>query len=185
MANLIFSAIASLDGYIADEQGNFDWGQPDEEVHAFVNDRERSVGTHLYGRKMYEVLSAWETDPSFTEGSPVLSDYAQIWQAADKIVYSTTLADVATRRTRIERTFDPGAVARLKSDASTDLAIGGPNLAASAFRAGLVDEVCLYVMPVVVGGGNQALPDGVRLALELAEEQRFGNGTVFLRYRAR
>ena len=185
MAGLTFSAIASLDGYIADEHGNFEWAAPDEEVHAVVNDRERAVGTYLLGRRMYEVMSAWETVPELAEGSPITRDYAQIWQAATKVVYSTTLDAVATRRTRIERTFDAEAVRRLKEEAAGELAIAGPNLAGHAFRAGLIDEVRLYLVPTIVGGGNRALPDGVRLDLDLTEEHRFGNGTVFLQYRCR
>jgi dihydrofolate reductase len=180
MARLIYSAIASLDGYVADADGNFDWSAPDEEVHAFVNDLERSVGTYLYGRRMYEVLVAWET---MSDPEPVMRDYAEIWRAADKIVYSTTLEDVASERTRIEREFDPEAVRRLKDEAASDLSVGGPHLAAEALRSGLVDEVNLLLAPVIIGGGNPALPDGVRLQLELIDERRFAGGTVHLRYR--
>jgi dihydrofolate reductase len=180
MAKLIYSAIASLDGYVADADGNFDWSAPDEEVHAFVNDLERSIGTYLYGRRMYEVLVAWET---MDDDEPVMRDYAEIWRAADKIVYSTTLEDVASERTRIEREFDPEAVRRLKDEAASDLSVGGPHLAAEALRSGLVDEVNLLLAPVIIGGGNPALPDGVRLQLELIDERRFAGGTVHLRYR--
>ena len=185
MANLRFGAITSLDGYIADEQGTFDWAAPDDEVHAFVNDQERSAGTYLMGRRMYEVMAVWETDPSFTQHSALLRDYAAIWQAADKVVYSTTLEQVVTQRTRLERAFDAEEVRRLKASATADLTIAGPTLAGAAFRAGLVDEVSLYVVPVIVGGGTRALPDGVRLDLELVEERRFASGFVFLHYRRR
>ncbi len=176
---LIFSAIASLDGYVADAQGSFDWAAPDAEVHAFVNDLERQVGTMLLGRRMYEVLAVWET---MDDPAPVMRDYAQIWRGADKVVYSTTLTEVFTARTRIERSFDPDAVRALKAAAQRDLSVGGPALAARAFAADLVDEVQLLLSPIVVGGGTRALPDGVRLDLELTEERRFGNGVVFLRY---
>ena len=184
MANLIYSSIASLDGYVADEQGNFDWAAPDEEVHAFVNELERPVGTYLYGRRMYDVLVAWETMP--TEDQPnVIRDYAEIWRAADKIVYSTTLATAASAKTQIERSFDPDAVRQLKTKAERDLSVGGPGLAAQALQAGLVDECHLFVAPVIVGGGTRFLPEGLRLDLELAEERRFGNGTVYLQYRTK
>ena len=182
MAELIYAAIASLDGYVADEQGNWDWSMPDPEVHAFVNDLERPVGTHLYGRRMYEVLVAWET---MDDPAPHMRDYAEIWRAAEKIVYSSTLAQVSSARTRIERRFDPDAVRELKRAADRDLAIGGPTLAAEAFAAGLVDRVHLFVSPVIVGGGTPALPAGVRLVLALVDERRFGNGVVHLAYRAR
>jgi dihydrofolate reductase len=184
MAKLIYSMIASLDGYIADEDGNFDWAEPDEEVHAFVNDLERPVGTYLYGRRMYEVMAAWETDPTLAAQSPSIRDFAEIWQAADKVVYSRTLERPSTARTRIERDFDPEAVRRLKASAERDLTVGGPDLAAQALEAGLVDECRLFLAPMVVGGGNQALPDRLRLRLDLLDERRFGNGMVFLRYRA-
>jgi dihydrofolate reductase len=183
MAKLIYAALASLDGYIEDESGRFDWAEPDEEVHQFVNDLERSVGTYLYGRRMYEVLAAWETLEVEGEPPPI-RDFAEIWRSADKIVYSTTLAAPVSARTRIEQRFDPEAVRELKMSAERDLAIGGPALAAHAFEAGLIDELHLFLAPIVVGGGKRALPDGVRLELELLEERRFGNGTVFLRYRA-
>jgi dihydrofolate reductase len=179
MAKLIYSAITSLDGYVADEDGNFDWAAPDEEVHSFVNDLERPVGTYLYGRRMYEVMAPWETDPT------LMRDFAELWQAADKIVYSKTLETVSTASTRIERDFDPEAVRQLKTQAERDITVGGPDLAAQAIKAGLVDELHLFLAPVVVGGGNQALPDKVRLGLELLDERRFGNGMVYLRYRTR
>ena len=159
MAKLIYSAITSLDGYVADEDGNFDWAAPDEEVHAFVNDLERPVGTYLYGRRMYEVMVAWETPETFTDQEPVLQDYAEIWQAADKVVYSRTLETVSSARTRIERDFDPEAVRQMKAQAERDISVGGPGLAAEAIKAGLVDEYHLFVSPVVVGGGTRALPD--------------------------
>ena len=184
MAKLIYSTLASLDGYVADEGGNFDWAEPDEEVHAAVNDMERSIGTYLYGRRMYEVMVAWETLDATGEPS-VIGDYAQIWRAADKVVYSTTLSSVASERTRIERAFEPEAVRRMKAEAGRDLSVGGPGLAASALGAGLVDELHLFLAPVVVGGGTRALPEGVRLALDLADERRFANGTVHLHYRTR
>jgi dihydrofolate reductase len=184
MSKLIYSAIASLDGYVADEDGRFDWAEPDEEVHAFVNDLARPVGTHLYGRRMYEVMIAWETI-SLADQPPFIQDFAAIWRAADKIVYSKTLETVASARTRIERDLDPEAVGRLKAEAGRDLAVGGPELAAHAFKAGLVDECDLFVTPIIVGGGKPSLPDGVRLQLELVEERPFGSGTVYLRYSTR
>jgi dihydrofolate reductase len=183
MAKLIYSAIASLDGYVADEDGKFDWAAPDEEVHTFVNDLERPVGTYLYGRRMYEVMVYWETAHTLADQRPFSRDFAEIWQAADKIVYSRTLEAVSSARTRIERDFDPEAVRELKAAAGRDLTIGGPELAAQALGAGLVDEVQLFLAPVVVGGGNRALPDNVRVNLELLDERRFGNGTVYLHYR--
>jgi dihydrofolate reductase len=185
MAKLIYSAIASLDGYVADEDGNFDWAVPDEEVHTFVNDLERPVGTHLYGRRMYETMVGWETDPTLADRSPLMRDFAEIWQAADKIVYSRTLERVTTARTRIERDFDPEAVRQMKAAAGHDLMVGGPDLAAQAIEAGLVDEWHLFVAPIVVGGGKQFLPNNVCLKLELLDERRFGNGMVHLRYRTR
>jgi dihydrofolate reductase len=181
VAKLIYSAIASLDGYTADADGNFDWAAPDDEVHAFVNDLERPVGTYLYGRRMYEMMVAWET---MTDERPVMRDFTAIWQAAEKIVYSRTLESVSSARTRIERDFDPEAVRALKASAERDLTIGGAELAGVALRAGVVDEIQLFLNPVVVGGGKQALPDGVRAGLELLDEQRFGSGVVYLRYRA-
>jgi dihydrofolate reductase len=182
VAKLIYTAIASLDGYIADEDGRFDWAVPDEEVHGFINDLERSVGTYLYGRRMYEVMTGWET-MALADQSPFMRDFAQIWRAADKIVYSTTLATVSTARTRIERAFDPEAVRQLKASLARDLAVGGPDLAAHAFEAGLVDECHVFVAPIVVGGGTRSFPDDVRVRLELADERRFGSGMVHLRYR--
>src|SRR5581483_742225 len=183
MARLIYAAIASLDGYVADEHGNFDWSAPDEEVHAFVNDLQRNIGTHLYGRRMYDVMVAWETMPA--DEPPVINDFSQIWQQAEKIVYSRSLEKVASARTRIERDFDPGAIRKLKAGAEGDISIGAPRLAAEALRAGLVDEIHLFLAPVSVGGGNVALPAGVRIAMELLDERRFAGGTVYLRYRVR
>jgi dihydrofolate reductase len=184
MARLHYAGIMSLDGYVADREGTFDWSAPDEEVHAFVNDLLRPVGTHLYGRRMYDVLVAWETMP--TEGEPApMADFAQIWRAADKIVFSRTLGAASSARTRIERAFDPEAVRRMKAEAERDLSVGGPELAAQAIRAGLVDEWHLFLNPVLVGGGTSYLPDGVRVDLELREQHRFGNGVVYLRYRTR
>jgi dihydrofolate reductase len=182
MTKLIYSSIGSLDGYVADEHGNFGWAAPDEEVHAFVNDLERPVGTYLYGRRMYRVMVAWETPEAFADQSSVMLDYAQIWQAADKIVYSRTLEAVASTRTRIERDFDPDAVRQLKESADRNISVGGPELAAQAIRAGLVDEYHLFVAPVVVGGGTRALPDGVHVELELVDERRFARGFVYLHY---
>lgn len=185
MARLIYSALASLDGYIEDKNGNFDWAAPDEEVHKFINDLERSAGTHLYGRRMYETLMVWETDPSFTVDSPLLIDFAEIWQAADKIVYSKTLGAVPTRKTQLERNFDPTAIRQLKETAKQDILIGGPELASHAFRAGLIDEYHLFIAPIIIGGGKPALPDNIQLELELLEERRFASGVVFLRYQVR
>ncbi|TAM70635.1 MAG: deaminase [Microbacteriaceae bacterium] len=184
MARLIYTGITSLDGYIADENGNFDWGMPDEEVHAFVNDLERPSGTYLYGRRLYDVMVYWETLDTADEPT-VVKDYAQLWRAADKIVYSSTLQAVASDRTRIERTFDPDAVRALKDASSRDLSIGGPHLAVHALRAGLVDEIRTFVSPVTVGGGIRFVPDHVGLELELLDELRFRNGVVYLAYRTR
>jgi dihydrofolate reductase len=182
VGKLIYSAIASLDGYVEDQHGGFAWAAPDEEVHAFVNDLERPIGTYLYGRRMYETMVYWETAPA--DEPPVVRDYTAIWQAADKIVYSTTLETISSAKTRLERDFDPEAVRQLKASADRDLSVGGPTLAAEAINAGLVDEVHLFVNPVVVGGGTPALPGGVRLNLELLGERRFGSGVVHLHYAA-
>jgi dihydrofolate reductase len=182
MAKLIYPAIASLDGYVADEDGNFDWAAPDEEVHTFVNDLERTVGTYVYGRRMYEVMAYWETPQNLADQPHFMQEYAEIWQSADKIVYSKTLESVSSARTRIERDFDPDAVQRLKASAASDITVGGPELAAEAFQAGLVDVLHLFLTPIVVGGGKQALPNNVRVKLELLDEHRFGNGVVYLRY---
>jgi len=185
MAKLIYSAIASLDGYVADEDGRFDWAAPDAEVHRFVNDLERPIGAYLYGRRMYEVMVFWETAHTLADQPPYVQDFAEIWRAADKIVYSKTLETVSSARTRIEPVFDPGAVRQLKATAARDITVGGPTLAARALEAGLVDELHLFLSPVVVGGGKRSLPDNVHLKLELLDERRFGNGAVHLRYRVR
>lgn len=184
MALLIYSAISSLDGYIEDRDGNFDWAAPDEEVHTFINDLERAAGTYLFGRRTYETMVVWETDPSLAADSPLTQDFAEIWQAASKIVYSRTLVAASTRKTQIERNFDPEAIQQLKKTAQQDILIGGPELAAHAFRSGLIDECHLFLVPIIVGGGKPSLPDAVRLELELLDERRFSNGTVYLRYRA-
>ena len=183
MAKLTYLMNASLDGYIADEDGKFDWGAPGEEYYSFINDLVRPVGTYLYGRRLYELMAVWETDPAAAAQSPGAREFAEIWQAADKVVYSTTLEGAATTRTRIERDFDPEAVRRLKAAAERDLTVGGPTLAAHAITAGLVDEYHLFVWPAVVGGGTPFLPDRARLRLELLDERRLGNGVVYLRYR--
>jgi dihydrofolate reductase len=182
MADLLYAALASLDGYVEDEDGKFDWAEPDEEVHSFVNDLEREVGTYLYGRRMYETMAVWETMP-LDEQPGYIRDYAELWRGTDKIVHSRTLDAPSTSRTRIERDFDADAVRRLKDEAERDLAVGGAELAAQALRAGLVDELHLLLAPVVVGGGKRALPDDVRLPLELVGERRFDSGFVHLHYR--
>ena len=182
MAKLIYAAIASLDGYLEDEDGRSDWGMPDEEVHAFANDLERPIGTHLYGRRMYETMVFWET--ASTEAQPaVFGDYAALWRAAEKIVYSRTLQTVSSAKTRIEREFDRDAVRRLKQSSRADITVGGAELAGQAIGAGLVDECHLFLCPIVVGGGKRALRDDVRAQLELLDERRFGNGVVHLHYR--
>jgi dihydrofolate reductase len=185
MARLIYSAICSLDGFTEDEGGDFRWAAPDEEVHAFVNDLERPIGTYLYGRRMYETMVYWETEGDGPDDHPVSRDFAAVWRSADKVVFSRSLESVTSARTTLERDFDPPAVTRLKAAADHDLAIGGPELAGLALADGLVDELQLVVVPVVIGGGKPALPSGVRLDLELLDERRFGNGTVFLRYAVR
>lgn len=185
MAKLIYSVITSLDGHVADQHGKFDWAVPDEEVHTFVNDLERTAGTYLYGRRMYETMVYWETTHTLAGQPAFIQDYTKIWQAADKIVYSRTLKTISSARTRIEREFDPGAVRHMKARAERDITVGGPNLAAQAIMAGLVDELRLIIVPVVVGGGNPFLPKGVRLVLGLLDERRFGNGMVHLLYRIR
>lgn len=184
MAQLIYSAISSVDGYIADESGKFDWAAPDEEVHAFVNDLERPIGTYLYGRRMYETMVFWETAHTLVDPPPVIVDYTTIWQAADKIVYSRTLHAPASARTSIRPAFDPAEVASLKATAEQDISIAGPQLAAQAIAAGLVDEYHLFLVPHVIGGGTPLWPAGSRFPLDLVEERRFANGTVHLHYRA-
>ena len=181
MGRLAYSAIASLDGYIADEHGRWDWSFPTPEVHAFVNDLTRSARTHLYGRRLYEVLVAWET---MDDPAPEMQDYAQLWRAADKVVYSTTLTEVTTARTRLVDHFDPDEVAAIVAESTLDVSIGGPTLAAEAFRAGLVDEVHLFLHPLVVGGGLRALPEDVHLDLELLSVERIGE-VVHLHHRVR
>ena len=183
MGRLIYSMITSLDGYVADEDGHFDWAVPDDEVHAFLNDLERPVGTYLYGRRMYEVMVAWETTPTVADQPTGIQDFARIWQAADKIVYSTTLETVSSARTRIEREFDPAAVRQVKASVDHDLTVGGPGLAAQAISASLVDECHLFVVPVVVGGGVRAFPDHVHWRLDLVDQRRFDSGMVYVRYR--
>ncbi len=186
MADLIYHVIASLDGYVADAEGDFRWSEPDAEVHAFINREEGKVGTFLFGRRLYEVMVAWETmDPGTAGDADLMREFQEVWKAADKIVYSTTLPEVSSARTRLERAFDPAAVRRLKDAATRPLSIGGPGLAAAALHAGLVDECGVFVNPIVVGGGTFWLPDGLRLGLDLVDEYRFGNGVVFLRYRVR
>ena len=184
MGKLIYAYLTSLDGYVADERGNFDWAMPDEEVHGFINDLEREIGTYLFGRRMYETMAIWQTPELIPDHTPAISEYARIWQAADKIVYSRTLQAVSTPKTRIEREFDVEAVRRLKEQSPRNLSIGGANLAAHAIRAGLVDEYYLFVAPVIVGGGTRFLPDDATATLELLDERRFGNGMVYLRYAA-
>jgi len=182
MAKLIYSVITSLDGYIKDAHGNFDWAAPDDEVHSFINDLERPIGTYLYGRRVYEVMAFWETAHDLP---PVMRDFAELWRAADKIVYSRTLEKVSSARTRIEREFDPDAVRQIKARAARDISVGGPELAAQAIRAGLVDEYHLFLHPVVVGGGKKSLPDNALVNLVLVDERRFGSGVVHLHYRLR
>jgi dihydrofolate reductase len=177
---LIYSAIVSLDGYTADQEGKFDWAEPDEEVLGLINDLERRVGTYLYGRGMYEVMRYWE-DTDLDGRSAGTREYAGIWRSADKIVYSTSLPETSTAGTRIERSFDADAVRALKERG--DVSIGGPTLAAHAIKAGLVDEYQLFVTPVIVGGGLPALPVGARASLDLVDERRFASGVVYLRYR--
>ena len=183
MARLIFTTIASVDGYVNDASGGFDWAAPDPEVHAFVNDLERDVGTYLCGRRLYETMAYWDTAP--TDGLEVGHDYARIWQAADKVVYSRTLDAVTSDRTTLQREFDPAAVSRLVAGADRDVSIGGPTLAAEALRAGIVDELALLSVPAVVGGGTASLPDGIRLELELLDSRRFAGGTTYARYAVR
>ncbi|HEY6567350.1 MAG TPA: dihydrofolate reductase family protein [Actinomycetota bacterium] len=182
MAKLVYTSIVSLDGYVADRDGNFDWAAPDEEVHAFVNDLERPVGTYLCGRRMYEVMVAWETMDLVGE-PPVIREFAEIWHAADKVVYSTTLESVSSERTRIERDFDAGTIQGMKASSARDMSVGGPGLAAQTLLAGVVDECRLFIVPTVVGGGTAWLPDDVKLDLELLDEHRFASGVVYLRYR--
>jgi dihydrofolate reductase len=185
MAKLIYVANVSLDGYIEDAQGSFEWTAPDDEVFTFITDLVRPVGTYLYGRRLYETMAVWETQPALATQSELMADFATVWQAADKIVYSTTLHVVSTANTRLERGFDPDPVRDMKTSAGSDLTVGGPTLAAHAFNAGLVDECQLFIYPVLVGGGKPAFPRDGRIELELLEERRFGNGVAHLRYRVR
>ena len=182
MGRLIYAMMPSLDGYVRDRDGGFGWAEPDEEAHSFVNELSRSVGTYLYGRRMYETMLFWETAHTLPDEPPVIAEYARVWQAADKVVYSTTLTEVTSARTRLERSFDPDAVRALKAASDLDISVDGPTLAAHAIRAGLVDEYQLYVAPVLVGGGQRFFPDDVRVDRELLDERRFGNGMVYLRY---
>ena len=185
MAHLIYWANMSLDGYIEDQEGRFDWTQPNDELFAFITDLVRETRTHLYGRRMYETMQVWETDPELAAASPLMRDFAEVWQAADKIVFSRTLETVSTRNTQLKHSFDPEAIRRLKAASDHDMFIEGPGIAAHAFQAGLVDECYLFYLPVIVGGGKPGLPLNLRLELELLEERRFDNGTVYLRYRTR
>ena len=183
MGTLIYAANISLDGFLEDETGSFDWSVPDEDLHALWNEHERRIGTSLYGRRMYETMRVWESDDWLTNEPAVVREYAEIWRDADKVVYSTSLTDVSTARTRIERQFEPGAVRALKENSGADLSIAGARIAAEAFRHGLVDECVLLLYPVVVGGGKPALPRGIRLDLELIDHRRFDSGAVYVRYR--
>jgi len=183
MAKLIYASNVSLDGCTEDVRGAFDWAAPDNDVFAFTTGLLRSTGTYLYGRRMYDAMAVWETNAALAAQSNLMREFADVWQAADKVVYSTTLAAVSTAKTRLERHFDPGAVRDLKAAASSDVIVGGPNLAAQAFKAGLLDEIHLFIWPVVLGGGKPALPTDTRADLELLDERRFSNGVVYLRYR--
>ena len=185
MGKLIYLAIASLDGYVADEDGKFDWSVPDQEVHAFINDLERPIGTYLYGRRLYEVMFSWETIDTGPDQPAVTRDFAELWRRADKIVYSKTLAKISSARTRIERDFDPEAIRKMKTQTARDISVGGPDLAAQALRAGLVDECHLFLSPILVGGGKRALPDHLQIKLDLMDERRFGNGVAYLHYSTR
>ena len=182
MAKLIYATNVSLDGYIEDEHGSFDWTAPDDELFAFITDFVRPVGTYLYGRRLYDTMAVWETEPALAAQSELMADFANVWQAADKVVYSTTLDAVSTAKTRLERTFDPASVRDMKASATSDLAVGGAQLAAHAFKAGLVDECHLFIRPVLVGGGKPALPSGTRANLELLDNRTVGNGVVYLGY---
>ena len=185
MARLIYSAICSLDGYVADTDGNFDWARPDDELHSFINDLERPIGTYLYGRRMYETMVFWETAEVSPDQCEPVSDYAGIWRAAEKVVFSRKLDQVSSAKTRVEREFDPESIQRLKAEAERDISIGGPALAGEAIKAGLVDEYHLSINPVVVGGGTAALPSDAHVELELVDQRRFDSGVIHLHYRAR
>jgi dihydrofolate reductase len=183
MAKLIYVSNVSLDGYIEDEHGSFDWTAPDDELFAFITDLVRPVGTYLYGRRMYETMALWETDPALAAQSELMADFARVWQAAGKVVYSTTFDAVSTAKTRLEHNFDPSSVGDMKASATADLTVGGPNLAAHALKAGLVDECHLFIRPVLIGGGKPALPSDTRAELELLDDRRLSKGVVYLRYR--
>jgi dihydrofolate reductase len=183
MGRLIYSAMQSLDGYVADTAGTFDWAEPDEAVHTFANQLQRPIGTNLLGRRMYEVMSAWETLGTDGDMPAYIAEFGELWRASDKVVYSTTLDSVHAARTRIERAFEPETVRRMKDEVAGDISISGPTLAAAAIAAGLVDEYQLFVVPVIVGGGTRSLPDGIRIGLRLVEQRRFDNGTVYVSYR--
>lgn len=183
MAKLIYVVNVSLDGYIEDAHGSFEWTEPSDEVFTFITDLVRPVGTHLLGRRMYETMAVWETQPALAAQSELMADFANVWQAADKVVYSTTMHVVSTTNTRLERRFDPDSVREMKASAASDLAVAGPTLAAHAFKAGLVDECQLFMYPVLLGGGKPAFPSDARIQLDLLEEHRFGNGALNLRYR--
>jgi len=185
VAKLIYSMMQSLDGYVADAAGNFDWAEPDESVHRFANQLQRGIGTNLLGRRMYEVVLAWETLGTQGDEPAYVAEFGELWRASDKVVYSTTLETVSASRARLERAFDADAVRRMKDELASDISISGPTLAAQAIAAGLVDEYQLFVVPVVVGGGMRCLPDGIRVDLELVEVRRFDNGSVYVRYSAR
>jgi dihydrofolate reductase len=183
MGRLVYSMFQSLDGYVADAAGEFGWAEPDESVHAFANELQRSIGTNLLGRRMYEVMSAWETLGTSGDEPVYIKEFGELWRANDNVVYSTTLDSVHTARTRIERAFEPDAIRRMKHEVAGDISIGGPTLAAHAITAGLVDEYQLFVVPVVVGGGTRCLPDGIRLDLQLVDQRRFDNGMLYVSYR--
>jgi dihydrofolate reductase len=185
MANLIFVANTSLDGYTVDKDGKFDWTEPSEEYFRFITNLVRATHTHLLGRRMYETMKVWETDPNLAEESPLMRDFAETWQAANKIVYSRRLETISTQNTQLAKTFDPEAIQHLKAVSEHDILIGGPELAAHAFRAGLIDECHLFIIPILVGGSKSALPDNLRMELELLVERSFRNGTVYLRYRTK
>lgn len=185
MSKLIYSFLASLDGFIADADERFDWAEPDEEVLDFINATERKVGTYLYGRTIYEMMTGWENDPAVAEQSPKSAEFAQIWQAAEKIVFSRGLEAVSTERTRLKRSFDPALVQQIKDDADHDILISGANLAAAAWHARLIDECHVFVAPILVGGGKHMFPENLRQPLKLLDERRFSNGMVFLRYGVR
>lgn len=185
MARLIYSTIASADGYVEDADGRFDWAAPDEELHRFLNELERPIGTYLYGRRLYQTMLYWETAHQDPEQPSYVQDFTRIWQAADKIVFSTTLASVSSARTRIERTFNPGMIRQLKQAAGRDMTVGGADLAGQALMAGLADELLLFLVPAIVGGGKPALPTGMRLDLKLLDTRTFASGAVYLRYRLR